>query len=88
MTCCGRPHEDDLNSCPRRPEHVVVGTQLKAGTNEPVLLVLTCCGAHLPAVKKYQAQWEDALVGPIEAYDVVMSDLGPEAWVPTMAEAV
>jgi hypothetical protein len=88
VRCCGRPYEDDLNACPRSPSSIVIGTQVRQDTEQPVVLVLTTCDAHLPAVKAFQARWEDALVAPIEALDFVMEDLGPDAWTPMMAEAV
>jgi len=53
--------------------------------SEPVLLVLTCCGAHLPAVKAFQGQWEDGLVAPIDALPLVLDDLGQDAYVAASA---
>lgn len=87
IPCCGRPHVDDLNSCSREATHLVVGTQLPAQGLEPVLLVLTCCGEHLAAVRRFQAQYEDALVAPIDALPLVLDDLGSDAWV-AASEAV
>lgn len=89
--CCGQPNDHGpVNTCTEPPAHVVIGTQVAAGTNEPVLLVLTCCKRHRKAVAAYQSQWEDALVAPIAALDFVLQDLGPDAWVaaPPVAEAV
>lgn len=85
MPCCGRPLEDELNDCPRQPQYVVVGTQMKPRSNEPVLLVLTCCDAHLAAVRAYQSQWEDGFSAPIDALPLILEDLGEEAWIATSA---
>ena len=85
--CCGEPYVGTLNDCPEPPSHVVIGTQVSAETNEPVLLVLTCCKRHRQAVSAFQSQHDNALVAPIAALSTVLDDLGADAWVP-MAEAV
>lgn len=87
--CCGRPMVDEMNSCPRPPEWVVVGIQVLGDTDEPVLCLLTCCERHRVAVERFQCTPVDpATVVGIEALDDVLAaamDTG-EVW--TMAEAV
>lgn len=76
MLCCARPMVDEVNSCKRQPEWVVVGYQVKADTNEPVVLVLTCCERHRVAVEKYQCTPVDpALCLGIEHLDLVVEEL-------------
>ncbi len=76
MLCCGRPMVDEVNSCKRQPEWVVVGYQVKAGTDEPVVLVLTCCERHRLDVERFQCTPVDpAMVVEIDALDFVMEGL-------------
>lgn len=85
--CCGTPRVGPVNNCDRSPSWVVVGTQVDAQRSAPVLLVLTCCDAHLGAVKRFQTGWEDAIVAPIDALPVVLDDLGADVWLATPAAA-
>jgi hypothetical protein len=67
---------DDLNSCKREPEWVVVGYQVRDDTGKPVILVLTCCERHRVAVEKFQCTPVDAaMVVEIDALDFVMEGL-------------
>ncbi len=76
MTCCGRPMVDDLNSCKRQPEWVIVGYQLRADTGLPVIMVLTCCERHRVAVEKHQCMPDDpAMRFGIEHLDDVIEGL-------------
>jgi hypothetical protein len=67
---------DELNSCKRQPEWVVVGFQVRDDTGKPVILVLTCCERHRLAVERFQCTPEDpAMRVEIEHLDFVVEGL-------------
>lgn len=76
MTCCGEPLVGDLNSCKRAPKWVVVGYQVRADNNQPVIMVLTCCERHRTAVEKHQCTPTDpAMRVGIDSLDDVIEGL-------------
>ncbi len=67
---------DEVNSCKRQPEWVVVGYQVRDDTGKPVILVLTSCERHRVAVEKFQCTPVDpAMVTGIEHLEFVVDGL-------------
>jgi hypothetical protein len=67
---------DEVNSCRRKPEWVVVGFQVRGDTGKPVICVLTCCERHRVAVERFQCTPEDAAMRvEIEHLDFVVDGL-------------
>lgn len=59
VRCCGRPFVDEINSCTRSVEWLVVGIQVSAEDEKPIICALTSCERHRVAVEKFQCTPSD-----------------------------